>query len=453
MENQMHNRLTDEQLIRYFCQVVSDNGFLAPVALRLTVMTASEWKGRPIKAAATDGTYLWFNPDWAANLTPAEIMGVILHEIWHVAAGHPWRGRGYPPNKSNIAKDHEVNGICLESGATLPGSRIWNPKYKDWKWERVYEDLFGEEDDDGVTPEPPEGPDQGDEGDQGDEPEQGGLEGGQQEGQPEEQVSDQQDQADGEPNNSASTEESDVEGPEWGEVWEATNEDGTPLTEEECQEALGELAEEIIRGETEQLRAGNQKGYGGNAVIDRVMRPKAHWMKRISALVKRTGKVVGSTYRRPSRRTMATGVISAHKIKSSIDEIVIAVDVSYSVDMRRLRAFFDHLDRLRDTVFIKKIHIVPFTTVASNDAVQVVKHGQKLPRKFQIGGGTAFAPIFNWQRRYAKRAEMVIVFTDLGSNDYGDKPKCPVLWASSDPINHYNKPPFGTAVEIEINGG
>jgi len=433
-ENQMTNRLTDEQLIRYFSQVVSKNGYLAPVALRLTVMTATVWQGRSVETAATDGEYLLFNPEWASTLTPEEIKGVILHEIWHVAAGHPWRGHGYPPNEANICMDHEVNGFCLDSGATLPKDRVWDPKYRDWKFERIHEDLFGtppekEEPELDVgqpgKPEQGEQGQQGDQGDQGKHPEQG---------------------------KGTGNEQSDTEGPAWGEVWEASHEDGTPLTEEECQQALGDLAEEIIRGETERLRAGTQDGYGGSAVIDRVMRPKASWTKRISALIKKTGKVIGSTYRRPSRRTMATGVISPHKIKSSIDEIVIAVDVSYSVDMRRLRSFFDHLDRLRETVFIKKIHILPFTHVASNDAVQVVRHGQKLPRKFQIGGGTAFAPVFNWQRRYAKRAEMVIVFTDLGSNDYGVKPKCPVLWASSDPISHYNKPPFGTAIEIDTTG-
>ena len=434
MENQMINRLTDEQLIRYFCKVVSDNGFLAPVAFRLTVMTASEWNGRPVKTAATNGEYLLVNPYWATDLTPAEIMGVILHEIWHVAAGHPWRGVGYPPDQSNICMDHEVNGFCLDSGATLPKDRIWDPKYRDWKFERIYEDLFGtppEENDDDLIVEPPEGDDKGEQCEEGKQPEQG--EQGDESGQSED----------------AGTGESGAEGPAWGEVWDASHEDGTPLTEEECQQALGDLAEEIIRGETDRIRAGDQDGYGGSAVIDRVMRPKANWAKRISALVKKTGKVIGSTYRRPSRRTMATGVISPHKIKSSIDEIVFAVDVSYSVDMVRLRVFFDHFERLRETIFIKKIHIVPFTTVASNDAVQVVRHGQKLPRKFQIGGGTSFAPIFNWQRRYAKRAEMVIVFTDLGSNDYGRKPKCPVLWVSSDPINNYNRPPFGSAVEID----
>ena len=444
----MINQLTDEQLVRYFSQVVSKNGYLAPVALRLTVMTATVWQGRPVETAATNGEYLLFNPEWASTLTPEEIKGVILHEIWHVAAGHPWRGHGYPPNEANICMDHEVNGICLESGATLPKDRVWDPKYRDWKFERIYEDLFDtpeEEDESGVIPEPPEEEDESgvipeppEDGEGGDQSEQGQK--GQKGQQPEQ-------------GKGTGSEQSDTEGPAWGEVWEASHEDGTPLTEEECQQALGDLAEEIIRGETERLRAGTQDGYGGSAVIDRVMRPKASWTKRISALVKKTGKVIGSTYRRPSRRTMATGVISPHKIKSSIDEIVIAVDVSYSVDMHRLRAFFDHLDRLRETVFIKKIHILPFTHVASNDAVQVVRNGQKLPRKFQIGGGTAFAPVFNWQRRYAKRAEMVIVFTDLGSNDYGVKPKCPVLWASSDPINHYNKPPFGTAIEIDTKGG
>ena len=486
----MSSLLTTEQLIGYASSVIEKHGHLAPVALRLKLKATSLHKGMPVKTAATDGDYLLFNPHWASTLTPKEIQGVILHEIWHVAAGHPWRGIGYPKNESNIAMDHEVNGICIESRATLPADRVYDPKYKNWNWERIYEDLF-ETPDDNIITEPPERivDERGDKEETEDQPAPKQAEKDQESDQPDESKSDQSDSSDesdqpesdesdeseqsdqsdqsgsdesDEPESDESdqsgsdqsdeSDESDVEGPAWGEVWDATHDDGSPLTQEEIDDALDHLQEEIIRGETEMIRAGKSNGYGGNAIIDRVMRPTMHWTKLVTALIKKRGRVVGSTYRRPSRRYLATGIITPHKIKSSIDEIVIAVDVSYSIDMRRLRAFFDHLDRLRQTVYIKKIHILPFTDIAESGAVKVVTHGQKLPRDFQIGGGTAFAPVFNWVRRNAKRAEMVIVFTDLGAYDYGVKPKCPVLWASSDPINKYNKPPFGKAVEIDMEG-
>ena len=495
----MSSLLTTKQLIGYVSSVVEKDGDLAPVALRLECKATSLHKGRPVKTAATDGDYLLFNPHWASTLTPKEIEGVILHEIWHVAGGHPWRGIGYPKKKSNIAMDLEVNGICIESRATLPAGRLYDPKYKNWNWERIYEDLFGSPDDNIIIG-PPERivDERGDEEKTEDQPAAKQAEEDQESDQPDEAKSDQSDESDESdqsksdqsdesdesdqsdqsksdqsdesdesdqsgsdesdesdqsgPDESDESDEPDVEGPAWGEVWDATHDDGSPLTQEEIDDALDHLQEEIIRGQTEMIRAGKSNGYGGNAIIDRVMRPTMHWTKLVTALIKKRGKVVGSTYRRPSRRYLATGIITPHKIKSSIDEIVIAVDVSYSIDMRRLRAFFDHLDRIRQTVYIKKIHILPFTDIAETGAVKVVTHGQKLPRDFQIGGGTAFAPVFNWVRRNAKRAEMVIVFTDLGAYDYGQKPKCPVLWASSDPINKYNKPPFGKAVEIDMEG-
>jgi len=478
----MSSLLTTEQLIGYASSVIEKHGHLAPVALSLKLKATSLHKGRPVKTAATDGDYLLFNPHWASTLTPKEIQGVILHEIWHVAAGHPWRGIGYPASESNIAMDHEVNGICLESRATLPAGRVYDRKYKNWNWERIYEDLFGSPDDN-ITTDPTDGcgdeektedqpadkqagedqesdqpdeaqsdqSDESDESDKSDESDQSGSDQSDQSGSDESDQSGS-DESDESGSDESGSDESDVEGPAWGEVWDATHEDGSPLTQEEIEDALDRLQEEIIRGETEMIRAGKSNGYGGNAIIDRVMKPTTHWTKLVTTLIKKRGRVVGSTYRRPSRRYLTTGIITPHKIKSSIDEIVIAVDVSYSIDMRRLRAFFDHLDRLRQTVYIKKIHILPFTDIAESGAVKVVNHGQKLPRDFQIGGGTAFAPVFNWVRRNAKRAEMVIVFTDLDAYDYGVKPKCPVLWASSEPINKYNKPPFGKAVEIDMRG-
>ncbi len=463
----MNTPLTTDKLIGIMAGLCDAHGFLAGIIMGLEVHACREYQGREVRTAATNGTYLLFSPDFAATLTLAEIKGVCLHEVYHVAGGHPWRGIGYPDDKVGIAMDHEVNNQCLESGATLPQDRVCDIKYKNWSFERIYEDLYGHED-----PPEDEPDDQGEQGEQGEPGDQGepGEPGEPGDGESQAQGSggeegdasqpdvlpDSDDDLPGSDSDSgAGSGDDDAESDEteepspWGEVWDATNEDGTPLTEEQRADALGNLAEEIIRGQTHQIESGQQDSYGGNAILERSIRPNAPWTKVIRKMLTPKGEYTSSTYRRPSRRSMTLGIPSPHRLKSGIPEVVIAVDISWSIDMVRLRSFFDHLDHLRKKIRIDKIHVLPFNYDAQADSVIVVKHGDSLPREFEVGGGTRFAPVFDWQRRYAKQAKMVIVFTDLGDDDYGVKPKCPVVWASSDPISSRNRPPFGTAVEID----
>lgn len=433
---------TTNKLIGVVSSIADSHGFLAPIIFRLEPIACREFKGNPVKTAATDGSRLFFNPEFAATLTPKEIRGVVLHEIWHVAAGHPWRlSSKMDSNKANICMDHEVNHIVIKSGETLPSDAYCNPRFENWRFERIYQELYPEGGEPPPPPpppprrpRPPEDEDEEGEDDEVKPPSKGGdEEGGDDEVKPPSKGGDEE-----------------VNPPPWGEVWEAKDEEGNALSEKECEDILADLADEIRRGETHQIHSGKQEAYGGNAIIERVCSPRAAWTKVITQLITRRGKQVGKTYRRPSRRGLVLDIPIAAPIYAGLNEVVIAVDISYSIDMKRLRAFFDHLDKLRKKIHIEKIHVLPFSTVAKGDDVIVVKPNQKLPRSFKIGGGTRFAPIFNWQRRFAKRAELIIVFTDMGDSDYGDAPKCPVVWASSEPIHGYNRPPFGIALEIDL---
>ena len=137
---------------------------------------------------------------------------------------------------------------------------------------------------------------------------------------------------------------------------------------------------------------------------------------------------------------------------SGINEMLIFVDVSYSMDRRRLLACFNNIDKLREKVRIEKVTVVPFSTSIHSDSVVEVRHGKKLPTDFNVGGGTNFTCMANWYRRYGQKADAVVVFTDLGDSRYGPAPKCPILWASTDPVSKWNKPPYGLAVEIDVVG-
>jgi predicted metal-dependent peptidase len=95
-----------------------------------------------VETAATDGRRLFFNPKFMAQHTPAEQLGVLVHELLHAALRHVIRRHGAHPILWNIAADIIVNGIIDQSpGLILPKSAVRDEKLAHFTVEEVYEIL------------------------------------------------------------------------------------------------------------------------------------------------------------------------------------------------------------------------------------------------------------------------------------------------------------------------
>src|SRR5271163_1005114 len=93
----------------------------ASCALHLNRRPASEYEiaqGR--RTAATDGTWLIYNPEYIDSLTDDEIMGVMLHEVAHCILLHPHRLGARDHTRWNIACDMAVNALLEADNIKLP---------------------------------------------------------------------------------------------------------------------------------------------------------------------------------------------------------------------------------------------------------------------------------------------------------------------------------------------
>jgi predicted metal-dependent peptidase len=97
-------------------------------------------------AMGTDGHNLFFNPDWVMDATLDEIMGVIVHEIWHIWSKHDIRRGAREHRKFNIASDYALNPIIRAAGYKLPVGALGD-EYAGKAAEEIYARL----------PEPPKG--------------------------------------------------------------------------------------------------------------------------------------------------------------------------------------------------------------------------------------------------------------------------------------------------------
>jgi len=98
-----------------------------------------------IPTARTDGLSVSYNPDFFMALTKNERIGLVLHEILHVAFFHVSRGDNFTPYRWNMACDYVINLIIIRAGFTLPDGGLVNRKYSGMAAEEVYP-LMPEED-------------------------------------------------------------------------------------------------------------------------------------------------------------------------------------------------------------------------------------------------------------------------------------------------------------------
>ena len=77
---------------------------------------------------STDGIHLRYNTDFVESLTPDELVGVLCHEVMHVASLHHTRSGSRDHFKWNVACDYAINLIIADSGLTLPEDALLDYK-------------------------------------------------------------------------------------------------------------------------------------------------------------------------------------------------------------------------------------------------------------------------------------------------------------------------------------
>ena len=103
-----------------------------------------------IPLAATDGTALLFNPDTVATLSQEALMGLLVHEVLHLALCHLPRREKRDRLLWNIAADMVVNDIVEKQGFVLPEGRVYlpedRPAWTSFSVEEIYACLQREAD-------------------------------------------------------------------------------------------------------------------------------------------------------------------------------------------------------------------------------------------------------------------------------------------------------------------
>ena len=114
-------------------QIMIDSVFYTTLMLGLNHKITNK-----VKTAGVDGLTVFYNPDFVQKLTLNETVGLIMHELGHVAFQHITRRGDRNHKKWNIAGDYCINNILDEQGYKLPCGALISPSYNEMSSDQVY---------------------------------------------------------------------------------------------------------------------------------------------------------------------------------------------------------------------------------------------------------------------------------------------------------------------------
>lgn len=399
--------------------LLSKDYFVPLSGVLLTVHHQIDASGK-IPTAATNGVWCKYGEKFVDELTDAELRFLVLHETYHCMYSHltTWGWMYKEGGKlANQACDHVINLQLLEIEQIDPALRGFlvmpkggcaDRKFVGLDSAAVYKLLKEHKQEQEDEQDGGEGQGEG-------EGEDGEGQGG--------QADDGFDEHD----------------------WEGADE----LSDEEKGENARRMDEAVRQG----ALLASKTGTGGDRVLGDMLAAKVRWQDALREYLQATcaGNEF-STWRKPNRRFVASGVYMPSGISEIMGELVVAVDMSGSIGEREVAQFLGEIVAICETVQPETLRLLYWDTAVCQDEKYAREELINLAASTKPagGGGTSPSCITDYLTSESIKPQVVVVLTDgyVGS-DWGGTWPCPVLWCIVG--NKSAHPAVGSAVYVDWN--
>ncbi len=348
-----------------------------------------------VPTACTNGKNEYYGRAFVESLNDAEFRFLILHENYHKLYRHltTWRHLyKEDPRRANKACDYVINLKLTETDAfkrgwiTMPKHGLLDPQYHNMDAQQVYKML----------------------------------------------ERDGSDEKTGGAGNSEGFDEHD---------WEGAQE----MTAEEQDQLAREIDEAIRQGAT----LASKVGSGGSRAFEDVLATQRDWRELLREFVSTT--CAGhdySTWRKPNRRYIGYDMLMPSAISETLGEIVIANDMSGSIDDEFLKSFVSEFIGICEQLKPSKVRILYWDTEVCSEEVYLQDELANIAKstKPMGGGGTMVECVPQYMNEHDIKPECVVVLTDGYLGGSWGQWSVPVLWCIKD--NKSAHPSNGVCIHI-----
>ena len=241
------------------------------------------------------------------------------------------------------------------------------------------------------------------------------------------------------------------EGDDGSGVGDSLDDHGWEEAEQLSEEEKGDLEREVEEAIRQGVLVAGKLGSGGARDLEELLKPQIDWRDVLREFISTTcaGKDF-STWSRPNRRFVSTGVYMPSGISEKVGELVIAIDTSASIGQRELTTFLSEIKSVCDNVRPERIRLLYWDTRVCADETYDHAETDTLVQSTKPagGGGTDVSCVSEYMAEHKIDPQAVIVFTDGYVFDWGTW-TCPILWAIYD--FERAKPDCGKVVHIAKN--
>lgn len=414
-------QLTAEQ--RLTKAVVDIMGNDKYIALAGVLMVGTRTVHETLPTACTNGRDEMYGRAFIESLNDAELRFLVLHESYHKLYKHltTWQWMYEEDARlANIACDYVINIKIADDNtdgfAAMPMRAgkpvgVINERFRGMDAAAVYRILKQE---------------------QGQE-QQGGNGQGQGQGQGQGSGTGTGVKQPGQPSGGGGLDDHD-----WDSAQEMSPEDKHAL-ERDLDEAIRQGA--LVAGKL---------GSGGNRDLDELLKTKVDWREVLREFISTT--CAGndySTWKRPNRRFISSGVYLPSGISEQVGELVIAIDTSGSIGGRELSQFLGEVKGICDSVHPEAVRLLYWDTKVAGDEKYVGMEVENLVHstKPKGGGGTKVECVPAYMTEHAIKPQAVVVLTDGCLGGSWGTWSVPVLWCIVG--NNSATPDVGKAVHVE----
>ena len=214
-----------------------------------------------------------------------------------------------------------------------------------------------------------------------------------------------------------------------------------------------ELAQEIDQAIRQGALTAGKVGSGGNRAIDQLLQPEVNWREVLREFITETCRGNDdSTWRQPSRRHLAMGMLRPSGITERVGELVIAIDTSGSIGQHELTKCLSEIKGVCDMVKPESVRILYWDTEVCSEEVYGAT-GTPLEQLTQTtkpagGGGTRVQCVPDYIQEKNINAQAVIVLTDGYLGGHWGAWSTPLLWGILD--NKSARPTIGKTLHINL---
>jgi predicted metal-dependent peptidase len=399
-------------------RLILDKPCLGALVLRLPMIEAGPW----CRTTATDMKSFYYNPAYIDKLSLSQVEFVLAHEALHCALTHFMRRGHRIQRKWDLACDFAINPILMNDGLQPPPEAVVLNQFENMSAEEIYPCLDDSLDNETLDQHLYDNNAEGGQGGQSNEPP------------PEDSPQDNQGQSGG---GAQSQNQDKQEGgskakpqPQQGESGakggEIREEDAmpVPLTAQEREE-LAQKWQQYLASAAQQAQQAGKLGGAMARMVDAWLAPKLPWRTLLAHYFFDQARN-DYNYMRPSRRE---GDMILPSLKSSQCDLIVAIDTSGSIGEEELSEFLSEINAIKGALPVR-ITLLACDAKLAEDGPWVFEPWEefRLPRAFQGGGGTDFAPVFEWVEDQNLRPDALVYFTDADAEFPKNAPTYPVIW-------------------------